>query len=247
MRIAIIEDMTSESLNLVKILNNIAEKHYMTFNITCFESGEKFLEIFEKGSFDIIFMDIYLNGIDGVETSRRLRKSDRQCMLIFLTGSMEHMPDAFSCHAFEYIQKPLSAERVGQVMTDAINILTAEQPYIEFTDNRQTIRLMYSDFAAAVSSEHYINITDVDGNTYKTRQTFSEFIQSLNNDSRFLNINKGIIVNMDYVLSIEDNTCTLQNGEPFPVKVRDSIKIKKKWHKYLFEQIHTVQKRKKRH
>lgn len=246
MRIAVVDDVSSETDKMEKILQQAAKNNRMTFDISCFESGEAFLNAFENGSFDIIFMDIYMNGISGVDTAREIRRKDRHCLLVFLTSSMEHMPEAFSCHAFEYIQKPVNEARVMQVMTDALNILPTKMKYMEFISNRRTVRLLYSDFAAVVSADHYLNITDSDNNIYKIRQTFSEFISVLENDSRFLQINKGIIVNMDYIVSIEDNICILKNGQTLPLKVRDGLKIREIWYQYGFHQIHADQKRRRK-
>lgn len=243
MRIAIVDDISEELDKIEEILQKIAIQKCMNFDISCFESEESFLNNFERNSFDIIFMDIYMNGISGVETAKEIRKLDSHCLLIFLTTSTEHMPEAFSCHAFEYIQKPMNKERVTQVITDALNILPTKTQYIKFTSNRQTVRMMYSDFAAAVSADHYLNITDCNNKIYKIRQTLSEFIRPLENDNRFLQINKGIMVNMDYIVSIEDNICTLKNGQTLPVKVRDSLKIKEIWYQYEFHRIHANQKR----
>ncbi len=242
MHIAIVDDMPAESSKLTEILHHIAEENCIIFDIVSFESGEAFLAVSEENSFDIVFMDIYMNGITGIETAKELRKTDKHCLLIFLTTSTEHMPDAFSCHAFEYIQKPINSERVMQVMTDVMNILPSETKYIEFNSSRQTIRILYSDFVMAVAYGHYLHITDIRGDVYKTRQTLSEFMEPLNHDRRFLQINKGILVNMEHIASIEDAVCTLENGQAFPIKVRDTIKIKEIWCQYGFEQIRTDQK-----
>lgn len=246
MRIAVVDDISSESDSMKRILHQVAKRKHMTFDISCFESGESFLNDFENGSFDVIFMDIYMNGISGVDTAKEIRRKDRHCLLIFLTSSTEHMPEAFSCHAFEYIQKPVNEVRVMQVITDVLDILPSETKYMEFKSSRQTVRLLYSDFAAVVSADHYLNITDINNNTYKIRQTFSEFVKPLESDSRFLQINKGIIVNMDCIATIEDNVCILKNGQILPLKVRDGLKIREIWLQYGFHQIHADQKRRRK-
>lgn len=187
-----------------------------------------------------------MNGITGVDTAKAIRRNDNHCLLIFLTPSTEHMSEAFSCHAFEYIQKPVNEERVINVMKDALDILPTKTQYIEFNSNRQTVRLLYSDFVAAVSTDHYLNITDNNNNIYKIRQTLSEFVRFLENDSRFLQINRGIMINMEHIVSIEGNICTLKNGQTLPVKVRDSLKIKEIWYQYGFNQIHADQERRRK-
>lgn len=214
-------------------------------DIFCFQSGEEFLAVFEEHSFDMVFMDIYMNGITGIETAKEIRKTDKHCLLIFLTTSTEHMPDAFSCHAFEYIQKPVNEKRIMQVMIDVKHILPIKTQYIELNSNRQNICILYDDFIMAIADKHYLNITDIQGNIYKIRQTFSKFVTSLQQDKRFLQINKGILVNMNYIVSIEENICILKNGQRLPIKIRDSAKIKEIWYQYGFEQIRIKQKRRK--
>lgn len=56
--------------------------------------------------------------LSGVDTAKRMRADDSGCILVFLTSSMDFMPDAFSCHAFEYIVKPFTEERIFQVLED---------------------------------------------------------------------------------------------------------------------------------
>ncbi len=60
-----------------------------------------------------------MNGMDGVSAAKKLRENNGACLLIFLTSCGERMPEAFSCHAFEYIIKPFTPERVGNVLRDA--------------------------------------------------------------------------------------------------------------------------------
>ncbi|MDO5399117.1 MAG: LytTR family DNA-binding domain-containing protein [bacterium] len=242
MKIAIVDDVCAETETAAELLRGFGSKNGIEFDIFCFGSGEEFLGIFESGSFDIIFMDIYMNGMTGVETARAVREKDSRCLLIFFTSSMEHMPDAFSCHAFEYIQKPVTEERILRVMSDALSVLPEKSLYAEFTCNRQTVRLLHSEITAVVSADHYLNVTDISGHVYKTRMRFSEFSEMLENDRRFLQINKGITVNMDFVVSFEKNTCILKNDLVLPVKVRNRLQIEERWYNYTFEQIRSGQR-----
>ena len=73
--------------------------------------------------------------------------------------------------------------------------------YIEFVSNRQTIRMMYDDFASVVADDHYVRITDSSGRRYSMRMKFSDFTRSLAEYERFLLINKGVLVNMDNIYS----------------------------------------------
>ncbi|CDE33193.1 response regulator of the LytR/AlgR family [Ruminococcus sp. CAG:403] len=245
MRIAIVEDQIPESEKLKTALEQLHSEWKISFEIVCYPSGEAFLLDFEKGAFDLIFLDIYMNGMTGIETARQLRKQDNHCMLVFLTTSTEHMPDAFSCHAFEYIQKPFQLDRVRTVLKDVIQCLPQQQKYLEFISNRQTVRLLYSDFMFAMMCDHYIDLISANGTTFRTRMKFSDFSEPLLQEKRFLQINKGILVNMDYIAAFDAHGCRLTNGTILPVKVRDRAQIEESWMQYSFSSIRNDQKGRK--
>lgn len=80
MKTAVVDDMQSEALLLEGFLKEYSVKTGHDMDITFFSGGESFLEAFEKEDFDIIFMDIYMNGISGVEVSKKaLGKRQKVC------------------------------------------------------------------------------------------------------------------------------------------------------------------------
>ncbi len=237
MRIAIVEDVPQEAVRLETILKSLSEDLRTSFDISIFSRGEEFINIFEKDDFEIIFMDIYMNGMTGVETAKFLRKQDKHCILIFLTSSSEHMPDAFSCHAFEYIQKPFATERIVQVMMEALETLPDKEQYMELIINRQTVRVFLDEIVSAVTDAHYLNITLSDGEKLHCRMTMLEFLKKTGADSRFIHVNKGITVNAEHILEFENNCCIMENGSKFPVRVRESAVIEQMVMDYNFEKI----------
>lgn len=237
MRIAIIEDIPQEAVRLETILKSLSEDWRTSFDISIFSSGEEFINIFEKDDFEIIFMDIYMNGMTGVETAKSLRKQDKHCILIFLTSSSEHMPDAFSCHAFEYIQKPFTTERIVQVMTEALETLPDKAQYMEIISNRQTVRVFLDEIVSAVTDAHYLDITLLGGEKLHCRMTMPEFLKQTGADHRFIPVNKGITVNAEHILEFENNCCIMENGSKFPVRVRESAVVEQMVMDYNFEKI----------
>ncbi|MDE6787876.1 MAG: LytTR family DNA-binding domain-containing protein [Ruminococcus sp.] len=237
MRIAIVEDVPQEAVRLKTILKKLSEDWRTSFDISIFSSGEEFINIFDKDDFDIIFMDIYMNGMTGVETAKFLRKQDKHCILIFLTSSSEHMPDAFSCHAFEYIQKPFTTERIVQIMTEALEILPDKAQYMEIIINRQTVRVFLDEIVSAVTDAHYLDITLSGGEKLHCRMTMPEFLKQTGAAPRFIPVNKGITVNAEHILEFENNCCIMENGSKFPVRVRESAIVEQMVMDYNFEKI----------
>lgn len=104
MRIALVDDEQIYFDEMAGICREFAMENRLDVEISEFSDGGGFLR--SEEDFSIVFMDIYMDGSDGVRTARKLRERGSSCLLIFMTTSTEHMPEAFSCHAFEYIVKP---------------------------------------------------------------------------------------------------------------------------------------------
>lgn len=246
MNIAVVDDDKSTAQKISTILSRFADTKGFQTDIQSFQSGEEFLSSFEPNAFNIIFMDIYMDKISGIETAKTIRASDNNCLIIFLTTSLEHMPDAFSCHAFDYVVKPIDNERIFKVMTDALEIFPDLSKYVEFISKRKKINLLLSEIVSVASSGHYLHIQDKKHNEYSVRMTLSEFIELIKNDVRFLNVNKGVLVNMDYIKNIEGNNCILTDNRKFPIKVRECALIEQMWLDYNFKQIHLGQNQRPR-
>lgn len=237
MKIALVDDEQEYLDEMAGLIREFGAQRCCQMETIPFPSGEAFLKAFETESFSAVFMDIYMNGMDGVATALRMRDIDNRCILVFLTSSMDFMPDAFSCHAFEYITKPFSRQRIFRILTDILEVIPPLQKYIEVTSSRKTVRIFLYEIASVVANAHYLDITLTDGQMLHCRMTMTEFAALTGGDSRFLPVNKGITVNAEYILEFENNCCVLENGAKFPIRIRDRLQIEQAARDYHFEKI----------
>lgn len=238
MRIALVDDEQIYLDEMAGICREFAMEKRLDVEISEFSDGGGFLR--SEEDFSIVFMDIYMDGSDGVRAARKLRERGSSCLLIFMTTSTEHMPEAFSCHAFEYIVKPLSPQRVKEVLRDAVNLLPRTEEYAELYSERQIVRAALDEIVSAVTDAHYLDVELADGTLLRCRMTMGEFTEQT--DERFILINQGIIVNADYITDFEDNRCILENGVCLPIRVRDRLKIKQAVRDYNFDKIRSKQR-----
>lgn len=234
MKIAIVDDEPIFLDNMLQICHDFCNQNKYQTDIVSYSSGEDFLDHFEKNKFSIVFMDIYMEEMSGITAALKMRQKDNFCILVFLTSSRDFMPDAFSCHAFEYIVKPISKERVAKVLQDAMSVLLPYPQHMEIVTKRRSIPVFYRDIISAVTDGHYLNISLMDESILRSRMTMSEFICQTRQDPRFILINKGILVNADYVLKFAGNSCLLENDICLPVRVRGRVKIEQALRKYQF-------------
>lgn len=242
MKIALVDDEQKCLDEMAELIRIFGAQHHCQIETVPFLTVEAFLSAFEEGSFFAIFMDIYMDGMDGIATALRMRHADSWCILVFLTSSTDFMPDAFSCHAFEYITKPFSPQRIFKVLTDILKMLPPLQKYIELTVSRKTVHIFLDEIVSVITDAHYLDIALTDGEKLRCRMTMTEFVKLTDADSRFLLINKGIIVNADYILEFQDSCCILENGTRFPIRIRDRLNIEQAARDYTFEKIRSRQR-----
>lgn len=240
MKIAFVDDEQVYLDEMTRICREFGAENGAELEIYAFSDGESFLASIDEHTYSIVFMDIFMDGTDGVAAAKKLRERDSGCILIFLTSCGERMPEAFSCHAFEYIMKPFDDKRVKDVLTDAFRLLPASK-YIEVYSGRKTVRLLFSDISYAVSDAHYLCIGLADGTELRCRMTAGEFTEQTCGDKRFISVNKGITVNAEMITDFDNSCCLLENGARFPIRIRDRIAIEQAVRDYNFGKIRSRQ------
>ena len=239
MNLALVDDNRAERDGLRDILRAYGAANRLELGIDVFPSAEALLADYRPFRYTVIFLDIYMDGMSGVEAARRIRALDDDVLLVFLTTSGEHMPEAFRVHAYDYIQKPADAGRLYRALDDILKRHTTDSVKLTFTSGRTEVGLPYEEIAAVCSAGHYLEITDRKGAVYKARMTFSSARELLDRDGRFLQILRGILVNMDCIQDFVGGVCRLKGGLQLPINVRNRKKIEQTWQNYVFSRIRT--------
>lgn len=237
MRIALVDDMENVRSGMAALIEEFAQAHCLHYEMDEFASGEEFLDHFEAHSYDLVFLDIYMDGISGMEVAEEIRKTDHAVLLIFLTTSQEHMGQAFSAHAFDYLEKPADQERISRCLQDALKLIPDKEQYFSFSIKNTEIRLAYADVVCLYADNHCTKVYDASGTEYTPRMYFSTLSSKLMHDERFLQLSRGILCNMDHILELTKRDCTLTGGLTVPITLRNANQLKQKWRDYEFVKI----------
>ena len=205
LNLAIVDDTLSDVFRLKSFVASwFAASEYKLTGITTFTSGEEMLKVFEPKMFQIVFMDIIMNEINGVETARILRDHDTELLIVFTTTSREYAFDAFHIHPFDYVLKPYSKKDVDKVLDEALRFLTANDPAVTIKSGHSEYTIPLRLISSVVSNNHNVDIILTDGKCISSTMTFRQAEKLFADDSRFLLCNRGIIVNMSQISSQED-------------------------------------------
>lgn len=243
MRIAIVDDVKQEADKLLDICLQWTEENLLKCDFEVFQDGASFLESFHREKYDLIFLDIYMDGTNGIETARIIRKTDINCLIVFVTSSREHMWDAFPVHAFDYITKDSKPEKITNVLEEALHTLPEEIHYVELSVSRQKLRLIYSDLAYAQADDHHTLVTTRQGETLRCHMSFSSLLDILSHDICFLQCNRGILLNMDLVSCMKQDVFIMKDGKSFPIRQSDRKKTKEIFYQYQFKRLKSMKGR----
>ena len=106
-KIAIVDDLREDRERLSRDLQYwFLHQRQRIEKLSVYPDGKDILAEYTEGMFDIIFLDICMDEVSGIETARQIRQADSSVMIIFLTTSREYAFDAFPLHSFDYIIKP---------------------------------------------------------------------------------------------------------------------------------------------
>lgn len=220
MRVAIVDDENIFRMQLRMMIEKISAKKGLLMDIDQYRNGPDFITALKDKKYDIVFMDIFMPDMDGIETAKELRRMTEKTFLIFMTASDGHYPDAFSLHAFDYVTKPFTIERINQVMREIVEHTPLDKTYIEITVGTLLERVYLKDIVAVTTDGHYLRIRKQDGDVMKVRLTSGEFLDMVSSDDRFAVVNRGIIINMDFIDHIKGGQVYIGENDFYPIASR---------------------------
>ncbi len=233
MRIALIDDeelqLQTTRFKLTSVLDTLGIE---TSAIDVFSSGEDFLGVWSSGSYDIILLDIYMNGLNGVNVARKIREQDTDTILVFCTSSNEFASESYEVDAKYYLQKPVSEEKIT-AMLKRLNLSKLERNRtIALPDGYRTIlrHIIYTEY-----SNHYVTFHIKDSKPHSVYMSHAEAEKMLLHYKPFCCINKGCIVNFAMVQALESNAFRMQNGIIIPIARRRYKEVHDSYKNFHFE------------
>lgn len=207
MRIAICDD----NAEIGREIFLLAKQSCPKAEITLFSAGEELIK--EKIYFDIIFLDIEMGQLDGIETAKRLRKENRsgkKSVIIFITAYSDYMEQAFDVNAFHYLLKPVNKEKFIRVFSSALKELESTDPFIVVKVFGDSQKLLLKDIYYIESSNKKAVFHTKKGMLEAYRK-MEELEQELTGS--FFRCHRCFLVNMESICAYSCEKIKLINGE----------------------------------
>lgn len=238
MNIAIIDDRKADADCLAEFLNlYVIQNHITAPTLDFFQSGEEFLASFSHGKYDILFLDIYMDGMSGMDTAHKIREQDLACKLIFITTSPDFAVESYYVNAVFYLLKPLTQKNVFTAL-DRCNLqLTEDAQFIEVPVSYGTYKLRLHEIAYTEYTQRKIQIHLINGPLIEVLMKQADFTDMILSYPFLCNCIKGIIVNFEEVEKLLDNRFLLKDGTSIPISRLKYKEVREQFFEYTYSKL----------
>ncbi|WP_315167628.1 LytTR family DNA-binding domain-containing protein [Metaclostridioides mangenotii] len=213
-KMAICEDEKYQQELLKAHIEQIFKELSVKYSLDVFNSGEELLENYPKG-IDIVFLDIQLNEINGMDTARKIRISDNKVEILFITSLIEYVLEGYEVRAYRYLIKPVKYDDLKEYIINCIKEVDIKNKYIMVKEQGSRIKIDINEITYIEVQKENLTIHTLN-QIYKIKGTISNIEKEIN-CSRFCRCHKSFLVNLEHVKSIKQYASILENSEEVPV------------------------------
>lgn len=208
--IAVCDDELLDCLDLSAKIRTLMEEMHISCSIRQFRSGAELIKCLHQ--FDIIFLDILMEGMDGMETARRCRELAFDKKLVFFSSSRQYVFDAYDVEAFHYLVKPVGVEKLKHVLRRAAEKeLQGCQDYIVAGSSRQRRKVFLEHILYFEIKGRQVDVHEGGGvfTYYEQMGVLEKRLQ----DKGFFRCHKSYLVNLMHVEGYNRQEAILDSGE----------------------------------
>lgn len=201
--IALVEDDSKYRKAFTEYLKRYEAETGQQFRISVFADGREVLRDYRPG-WDIILMDIAMPEMDGMTAAEKIRETDQDVIIIFMTNMPQYAMKGYTVEALDYVLKPVTYFAFTQRIEKAVSRLKKRsRNYLAINFHGGLKRLDVGEITYVEVLDHDL-VYHVGRETYTTRGTLAEAEKSLK-DAPFFRVNKSFLINLEYAEGVRQN------------------------------------------
>ena len=200
LKIAICDDEQKQldAITAMVVTWSVNEGH--TCELRTFLSAESFMfDYAEDKAYDLLLLDVEMKSMTGIELAKEIRKDNNLAEIVFITSHFEFAGEGYEVDALHYLVKPISTEKLMQVLTKAAERLSVEPPSVIICCGGETHKLYEADILYIESFLHDIVIYTKNAE-YKIKESMSAFEKRLSAD--FYRIHRSYLASLKHITRI---------------------------------------------
>ncbi len=227
MNIAIIDDEKEWRIKTKEVVIQNLKSMKHNASISVYSSGDVFLQ--DEKTFDMVFMDIEMNGTDGFETTQAYKKCFPKCLVCILTTHSELSRLGYRVDAFRYINKDSMVEEISEALSSGIKVLGKNKKIAFHVVNVGEIQLPINEILYIETIKRNVRIYTRE-QEYLSNRTITSFEKELHTYG-FYSVHKSTLVNLDAITSIDTKKRELgfPNGKSVTIAGKKMPEVKQKY------------------
>lgn len=195
LRIGICDDEPYVIEVLSKKIQEVRDRNDWNISISSYTSGKSLLE--EEKKPDVVFLDIDMPDLDGIETGKKLQKINSECKIVMATGRTDKFKDAFRIHAFRFVTKPFQQSEIEEAI-QAVLYTKIELKMVELYGKRNLYHVCQRDIMYAMSYDGYTEfmVTGKNGERTLRKDCALSEVEKMLSKELFFRVNRQYMINM---------------------------------------------------
>lgn len=201
--------------------------------VTSFSNGEILLEALRSSSCDVLFLDIDMPEISGLDIAERLDGLPQKPLLVFVTSHDELVYDSLQFHPFGFIRKSHFDAEIEKLLRDCAQELAAKERHFTFKSGNENVRIKLSEILYFESDGNYLKLYAKD-QEYRLRDTVTAVENTLSANG-FIRLHRGFLVNQEAVKMLGAEEAELVNGAKVPIGRNYAQEAKSRLMRYMLK------------
>lgn len=231
LQVAICEDFLADTT----LLHSLVKQSGVLAVCELFDSGEDFLRGFCTGQYELVFIDVYMSGMRGIEVVEHIRETDENVVIAFTTTSLYHTLESYRLGVLKYIEKPVTQKAVRETMELAL-LKRKTRAFITLIIRGENEEIPLDSILHFEQQDHVLLVNTSDRVLQTSQSIKMASIETQLPSPPFLRCHHSYIVNLRYVKSMDKElrTFTMKNGNKAHIRREDLKKAKDAYETYLF-------------
>lgn len=228
MRIAVCDDMGEERRNMRRALGSVLKD----FTLDEFRDGNELLKSHAAHPYDVIFLDIIMPVISGMDTAAQLRRTDTKTPIVFVSTTEEFGVQSYRVQAFDYLLKPIDVMQLRACL-NRLFYAHREKHYVTITYLGSDTRVLLSNIQCLESNLRKVIFTLADNREIEVNGKLADYEDYLLRHG-FCRCHKSYLVNIEHISGIDGDTFRLSGGRSVKISRTHLADSKKAYFDYVF-------------
>ena len=213
-RIAICDDENADIVYVETLVRKWAAKQNLSVRTESFASAESFLFAYEdQKDFDILLLDIEMDGMDGVTMAKRIREQNESVQIVFITGYSDYISEGYEVAALHYLMKPVREEKLFSVLDRAVQKVQRNERMLYLDVSGEMVRIPLYEIRYLEVLRNYVTVHAKQD--YTVKKTLGEMEKEL--DERFFKAGRSYLINLKLVRRVTKTEVHLADGTVIPL------------------------------